>query len=85
MPKTLKLVIGVALLSLAANAAAEEYGGLDAMSLAQGKRVDTDCSITWKNPKDDKTYCFANARNQFMFMQNAKTFVPRAQQTFESD
>ena len=25
---------------------AEEFGGYDAMSLAQGKRVETDCSIT---------------------------------------
>ena len=38
MLKSLKVVIGVALLSLAANAAAEEYEGLDAMSLAQGKK-----------------------------------------------
>ena len=37
MLKTLKIMIGVALLSLAAGAAAEEYDGLDAMSLAQGK------------------------------------------------
>jgi len=64
---------------------AEEFGGYDAMSLAQGKRVETDCSITWKNPKDGKTYCFANARNQFMFKQNTKTFVPRAQETFEEE
>ncbi|UCH49247.1 MAG: hypothetical protein JSU95_05530 [Betaproteobacteria bacterium] len=85
MLTTLRLVIGAALLWFAASAGAQEFDGLDAMSLAKGKKVETDCSITWKNPKDGKVYCFANARNQFMFTQNTKTFVPRAQQTFESN
>ena len=85
MPKSLTLFVGGVAICFAANAAAEEFDGLDAMSLAQGKKVETDCSITWKNPKDNKVYCFANARNQFMFLQNTKSFVPRAQQTFESN
>ncbi len=85
MRKTLTLSLCVAALWLAMSVAAEEFDGLDAMSLAQGQRVETDCSITWKNPKDGKIYCFANARNQFMFMQNTKTFVPRARQTFDGN
>jgi hypothetical protein len=83
--RTTKIVIGALMLGSASLASAEEFGGHDAMSLAQGKRVETDCSINWKNPKDEKVYCFANARNQFMFKQNAKTFAPRAQLTFEND
>lgn len=83
--RTRKIVSGALVLAAATLASAEEFNGHDAMSLAQGKRVETDCSINWKNPKDDKVYCFANARNQFMFKQNAKTFVPRAQLTFESN
>jgi hypothetical protein len=82
---TMKIFIGALMLGATSLASAEEFDGHDAMSLAQGKRVETDCSINWTNPKDDKVYCFANARNQFMFKQNAKTFVPRAQVTFESD
>lgn len=83
MQKVLLVAIVSTTALCSAVAQAEEFAGHDAMSLAQGKTVETDCSITWKNPKDGKTYCFANARNQFMFMQNAKTFVPRAQATFE--
>ena len=82
---TMKIMIGTLVLGVASLASAEEFDGHGAMSLAQGKRVETDCSINWKNPKDGKVYCFANARNQFMFKQNAKTFVPRAQQTFDND
>ena len=79
-----KLAVVSAFTLLAPVAAhAEEFNGYDAMSLSQGKRVATDCSINWKNPKDGKKYCFANARNQFMFKQNTRTFVPRAQKVFE--
>jgi hypothetical protein len=83
--RTINIMIGALLLGVTALASAEEFDMYDAMSLAQGKRVETDCSINWKNPEDDKVYCFANARNQFMFKQNAKAFVPRAQQTFENN
>lgn len=83
--RTTKILIAALVLGTTSLANAEEFDMQDAMSLAQGKRVETDCSINWKNPKDDKVYCFANARNQFMFKQNAKTFVPRAQLTFESN
>jgi hypothetical protein len=83
--RTKKIMIGALVLGVASLAGAEEFAGHDAMSLSQGKRVETDCSINWENPKDGKVYCFANARNQFMFKQNAKTFVPRAQLTFESN
>lgn len=72
-------------LATSAMANADEFNGYDAMSLSQGKQVETDCSINWKNPKDGKVYCFANARNQFMFKQNTKTFVPRAQKVFEEE
>lgn len=86
MRRYLKFVIAAAAsITIIPVAGAGEFDGYDAMSLAQGKRVETDCSINWKNPKDGKTYCFANARNQFMFKQNTKTFVPRAQKTFQSD
>ncbi len=81
----LRITIGVLAVCVASLAGAAEFDMYDAMSLAQGKRVETDCSINWKNPKDDKIYCFANARNQFMFKQNAKTFVPRARKTFDNN
>ncbi|KPK29101.1 MAG: hypothetical protein AMJ66_10375 [Betaproteobacteria bacterium SG8_40] len=79
------LALIVAALTVSAIVNAEEFDGYDAMSLSQSKRVETDCSITWKNPKDGKTYCFANARNQFMFKQNVRTFVPRAQKAFDEN
>lgn len=82
MIKLFRFALVAPALAVSVIAAAEEFNGYDAMSLSQGKRVETDCSITWKNPKDGNTYCFANARNQFMFKQNAKTFVPRAQKAF---
>ncbi len=80
-----KFALIVFALAVPAIVNAEEFDGYDAMSLSQGKRVETDCAINWKNPKDGKTYCFANARNQFMFKQNTRTFVPRAQKTFEEN
>lgn len=83
--RTTKIMIGALMFGAASLAGADEFDGYDAMSLSQGKRVETDCSINWKNPKDDKVYCFANARNQFMFKQNAKTFVPRAQDIFDNN
>ena len=85
MPNACKTAIAAGMLCAAVTALAGEFDNYDAMALAQGKRVETDCSITWRNPKDGMTYCFANARNQFMFMQNAKTFVPRAQRTFDAN
>ena len=88
MPQTTnvwKFALLAPALAVPAIVCAEEFDGFDAMSLSQGKRVETDCSISWKNPKDGKTYCFANARNQFMFKQNTKTFVPRAQKTFDEN
>ena len=85
MTNVWKLALIGAISGMTAVVNAEEFDGYDAMSLAQGKRVETDCSINWKNPKDGKTYCFANARNQFMFKQNTKTFVPRAQMTFDQE
>ena len=81
LPKLALVLITIAIPGLSH---AEEFNGYDAMPLSQGKRVETDCSINWKDPKNGKTYCFANARNQFMFKQNTKTFVPRAQETFEA-
>lgn len=83
--RTAKIMIGALTFGAASLSGANEFDGYDAMSLSQGKRAETDCSINWKNPKDDKVYCFANARNQFMFEQNAKTFVPRAQAVFDSN
>ena len=85
MTQFLKFAISAAAITIIAPAGAEEFDGYDAMSLAQGKRVETDCSISWKDPKDGKIYCFANARNQFMFKQNTKTFIPRAQATFSNN
>ena len=85
MTHTWKLALAAAAIMITSLTNAEEFDGYDAMSLAQGKRVETDCSINWKDPRDGKTYCFASARNQFMFKQNTKTFVPRAQKAFESE
>ena len=59
--RTTNIMVGALLLGFATLASAEEFDGHDAMSLAQGKRVETDCSINRKNPKDDKVYCFVNA------------------------
>lgn len=85
MTHALRFLLVATAITITPLASAEEFDGYDAMSLAQGKRVETDCSINWKNPKDGKTYCFANARNQFMFKQNTKTFVPRAQEAFNNN
>ena len=85
MTRFLNFAIAAVAIANISPVSAEEFDGYDAMSLAQGKRVATDCSINWKDPKNGKIYCFANARNQFMFKQNTRTFVPRAQATFENN
>lgn len=85
MNRIWKFALVAPALAVAAIGNADEFNGFDAMSLSQGKRVETDCSIKWKNPENGKIYCFANARNQFMFKQNTKTFVPRAQKVFEAE
>lgn len=43
----------------AAPATTGEFGGHDAMGLAMGKQIQTDCKINWTDPKTSKEYCFS--------------------------
>jgi YHS domain-containing protein len=55
-----------------------EFGGQCAQGLAEGQRVQTNCTITWTN-KDGKTYCFSNEVAKKTFLQNPVENLQRAQ------
>lgn len=74
----------VLLLCLIAPAAAAdpEFGGSCAMGLAEGKRIKTDCKITWTNDKDGKVYCFGNEDSKVVFLKDPQTNIQKAQETY---
>jgi YHS domain-containing protein len=62
-------------------AAKPEFGGQCAESLAEGKHVMTNCSVTWTD-KEGKVYCFSSADTKTAFLkspserlENARNFV----------
>lgn len=61
MARILKFAVAFPVLTTSTCVNAGEFDNHDAISLSQGKRVATDCSINWKHPEDGRTWCFANA------------------------
>lgn len=58
---------------------AGEFGDRCAMGLAEGKRIDTDCSIHWASP-DGKTYCFGSQDARKTFLKDADGNLQRARE-----
>lgn len=82
------LVASVALLLLAlagahtvASAVEPEFGGQCAMGLAEGKRIKTDCSVSWTSPSG-KLFCFGNEDSKAAFLKDPETNARRAAERF---
>ena len=73
------LMLGFASAALAATG---EYGNMDAMALAQGQVIKTDCSIS--SQVDGKTYCFGSQTAKTQFMQNPKRHIRKAQANYQN-
>jgi hypothetical protein len=73
-------ILFAALLALLPNAYAAdpEFDGQCTMSMAQGRKVATDCSVLWVGP-NDKVYCFFNEEARQKFLQAPKENLTRAQ------
>ena len=69
-------------LATAAFAATGEYENMDAMALAHGKAVKTDCSIN--SQLDGKTYCFGSQDAMTEFMQHPKRYQRKAHNHYMS-
>lgn len=76
------LAFAVAILSVPVLAAGPEFDGSCAMGLAEGKRIKTDCKISWTNEKDGRVYCFGNEDSKGVFLKDAETNIKKAQETF---
>jgi hypothetical protein len=55
-----------------------EFGGQCAMGMAEGRKMQTDCSVLWLGP-DDKIYCFADQTAKQSFLRAPKENLQRAQ------
>ncbi len=63
-----------------ADPAAAEFAGACTMALAQGQRVQTKCSVTWR--KDDKTYCFSTEQAKASFLGDPVANLQKAKERF---
>ncbi|MDP1911227.1 MAG: hypothetical protein Q8K85_23245, partial [Hyphomicrobium sp.] len=63
-----------------ADPAGAEFGGACAMALAEGQRVQTKCSVTWR--KDDKTYCFNTEQAKTSFLSDPAANLQKAKERF---
>lgn len=54
-----------------------EFGGQCAMGLAEGHRIETDCSTQWSGP-EGRTFCFSNADSKSSFLKDPETNLRRA-------
>lgn len=86
MTRTFKISAAVSVLMLglasAALAAIGKYGNMDAMALAQGKVVHTNCSIAAQ--LGGETYCFISQESMHAFMQRPRRHVRRADAAYQS-
>ncbi len=58
-----------------------ELDGLCVMGLAEGKRIKTDCKVTWES-KDGRTYCFATEDSKSVFLKDTEGYLRRAKEHF---
>lgn len=54
-----------------------EFGGLCAMGLAEGRNVETDCSVTWDGPQN-RRFCFSSADARASFLKDPEVHLRRA-------
>ncbi len=84
MKRTFSISAAISVLMLglasAALAATGEYGNMDAMALAQGQIVKTDCSIS--SQLEGKTYCFGNEEAKDAFMKDPAGNVAKAEEYY---
>lgn len=62
-------------------AAEPEFGGVCAMGLAEGKRIKTDCTVTWSSPQG-KLYCFGNEDSKAAFLKDPEANLRKAKEHF---
>ena len=86
MKRTFSISAAISVLMLglasAALAATGEYGNMDAMALAQGQIVKTDCSIS--SQLEGKTYCFGSQAAMTQFMANPKRHIRKAEANYQN-
>src|SRR3954447_10945281 len=72
------------LFALCTNAVAgdPEFGGQCTMGMAEGRKMQTDCSVLWLGP-DNKIYCFFDQAAKQKFLQSPKDNLKRAQAFWE--
>ena len=56
-----------------------EFGGNDAIGVAAGKRIPTDCSLYWDNPDTHKILCFSSQASLVYFLEAPQTNAARAE------
>lgn len=54
-----------------------EFGGLCTMGLAEGHRIETNCSATWVSP-EKRTFCFSSEAAKSSFLKDPETHLRRA-------
>jgi len=54
-----------------------QFGGQCAAALAEGRHVETDCTVTWTD-KDGKVYCFSSVAAKKTFLANAQSNLEKA-------
>ena len=86
MTRTFKISAAVSVLMLglasAALAATGKYSNMDAMALAQGQVVHTNCSIAAQF--GGETYCFISQESMHAFMQRPRRHVRRVDVAYKS-
>lgn len=77
------VLLGIVLVMTAqrARAADQEFEGYCVMGLAEGKRIRTECKVTWKND-NGKTYCFASEDSKSVFLKNPTRNIQLANDHF---
>ncbi len=87
MKKLIISVISFSVLFISGSAFAEtakpgamtgEFGNHCAMGLTMGKQVTTDCTINWKDPANDKTYCFSSEDMKTQWAKNTTSNEAKA-------
>jgi hypothetical protein len=73
----MKYLLLIALALFGTSAIAKEFGGLCAMGLAEGKRIETDCEVTWIS-NDERTYCFRTEDAKGVFLENPDLHLQKA-------
>lgn len=69
-------------LATAAFAATGEFDNMCAEGLAQGKEIQTDCSVNAM--LDGKTYCFGNEEAKTEFMKDPQGHLAKAKETYSN-